>query len=1186
MMKRSYTLALVLSFLLITAKGFAYDFQSGGIFYNILDNNSVAVTSGDTKYSGYVSIPQQVKYSGITYSVTCIGSEAFDSCVGLTSITIPKSVTSIGDWAFAWCFALTSITIPNSVTSIGRSAFSLCSGLTSITIPNSVTNIGRSAFSGCSGLTSIKVDSGNTTYDSRYACNAIIETATNTLISGCNNTIIPNSVTSIGSNAFYYCSGLTSITIPNTVTSIGGGAFYNCSGLTSITIPNSVMSIGTSAFYGCGCLTSITIPNSVTNIGTSAFEGSGLTSITIPNSVTSIGIGAFDGCRLLGSVISEIKDPFEINSVFTSYTYSTATLTVPAGTKSKYHNTNGWKEFKNIVEAESGINDKNGSWQMIGNDFDKSIPFTKIRVKNKRSNSISYCCIFFSTKPNDNTTSDTYYNINFYNLNIGDNYDQGLSNLYVSSCTDVGDGWYEYEFSTTVYFSHYQTNTPRNQVMAYIESTTQDDAVRIKANSYTREYGEENPDFAFSTSGGTLNGTPKITCSATKTSPVGTYTIKIEKGSVTNGSVTFENGSLTITKAPLTITANSYTRKQGESNPTFDVTYSGFKNGETSSVLSKKPTCSTTATTSSSPGTYPITVSGAEAKNYDINYVNGTLTVTKADAIVITATSYTREYGDTNPTFLYTTSGGSQNGTPKITCSATMTSPVGTYPIKIEQGSVTNSNVKYVDGTLTITKAPLTITGKSYTREEGKPNPTFEVTYRGFKNDETSYVLTKKPTCSTTATTSSPPGSYPITVSGAEAQNYSISYVNGTLTVTGSSPVSFASNSISYKCSPSTLNAEIQSIGNDLMKVEIPSSVTFDGKKYQVTSIADGVLSNRTFDYVSIPSSITSISNTTFNNSTLGALIWNANTSLPSSIFSNMAMSTQSNFLLYVNSKSYASSNVSNVVVGNSASSITLSDATNSRFYCPKEFTAQNITYTHYYSMTTGGNGMGWETIVLPFDVKRIEHKSKGVLTPFASYYDENTQRPFWLYEFGSSGFKRTDAIKANTPYIIAMPNSSNYDDYYNVAGEVTFSATNAKVPVSSSRVTATSGDRYFVPAFAVKDQSSTVYALNVSNDRVSYSGSYDKGSRFIPNLRPVYPFEAYMTTSSSSYAKPFIEIDFEDGTTGIDVIPMTSDKEGRVKVYSLNGQLIIDTDNYDLEEKLKHLPSGIYIVNGKKIIK
>ena len=242
------------------------------------------------------------------------------------------------------------VVIEDGVTSIGSYSFYKLENLQNIRISKSVKSFGYSVFYGCSRLSFIVVDSENPIYDSRDDCNAIIISETNTLLLGCKNTTIPNSVTSIGNGAFSGCTGLTSVTIPNSVTSIGSRAFEGCSGLTSVTIPNSVTSIGNGAFsgtswynnqpdglvyagkvaynykgtmpanttvdieegtmgiaggafFGCRNLKSITIPESVTSIGDWAFQDcTGLTSITIPNSVTSIGQGAFYGCSGLTSL--------------------------------------------------------------------------------------------------------------------------------------------------------------------------------------------------------------------------------------------------------------------------------------------------------------------------------------------------------------------------------------------------------------------------------------------------------------------------------------------------------------------------------------------------------------------------------------------------------------------------------------------------------------------------------------------------------------------------------------------------------------------------------------------------------------------------------------------------------------------------------------------------------------------
>ena len=320
----------------------------------------------------------------IPKSVTSIGNYAFDGCTGLTSVSISDGVTSIGIYAFGDCTGLTSIEIPSSVTNIDYGAFAGCTGLTSIKIPASVTSIGDLAFFGCTGLESIVVDEENTVYDSRDNCNAIIETATNKLILGCNTTTIPTGVTSINKNAMTLCAGLESITIPEGVTSIGAQAFAGCTGLTSITIPGSVTTIEGFVFSGCtsltnvkiaqgvksiangmfsGCtgLVDIEIPDGLTTIESYAFQGcSSLTNFRIPASVTSIDRSAFYGCNAIKSIISLVPaDNLFVpgSSSFYGIDKTTCALFVPSGASEKYAATNYWKDFKNIIEIDGQCGD-------------------------------------------------------------------------------------------------------------------------------------------------------------------------------------------------------------------------------------------------------------------------------------------------------------------------------------------------------------------------------------------------------------------------------------------------------------------------------------------------------------------------------------------------------------------------------------------------------------------------------------------------------------------------------------------------------------------------------------------------------------------------------------------------------------------------------------------------------------
>ena len=505
----------------------------------------------------------------------------------------------------------------------------------------------------------------------------------------------PYQVTTIGESTFYNCFRMKSISLPETIEDIDDSAF-KFSALSEITLPKSLKTIGKQFFFGCRYIKTIIIPSGVKTIGNGAFRNmEKLEKLELPETLKNISPGLINNNGTIKSVVSHIKEPFMIdNSTFVyeekwnsethkyDYTPSPATLYVPAGTKAKYEALSGWTMFADIVEIQ-GIDPVTEEEVSFGDIINETTDLSDTVIENiyynlDEENGDGYDATTQALVLNSTTTAEQmnaiqdaeigsvaiseYFNgiifelpkgsgtitvdaltigTHVLNVQLGDNAptkvtkaERGMAEVPF----DVETPTYVYLYASSEECNGARTShapsAAANSVLLYgFMVAVEAEPVIVTANSYTREYGEENPVFEYTVEGAALEGEPQITCEATKTSPVGTYPIIITKGSVTNDNDTYVNGTITIEKAPLTVKVEDASRTEGEENPTFVISYEGWKNGETEDVLTVKPTATTDATQSSPAGTYVIVVSGGNAQNYELLYQNGTLTVKEASGI-------------------------------------------------------------------------------------------------------------------------------------------------------------------------------------------------------------------------------------------------------------------------------------------------------------------------------------------------------------------------------------------------------------------------------------------------------------------------------------------------------------------------------------------------------------------------
>ena len=702
--------------------------------------------------------------------------------------------------------------------------------------------------------------------------------------------------------------------------------------------------------------------------------------------------------------------------------------------------------------------------------------------------------------------------------------------------------------------------------------TYQVDGVEYK--SYNVEYGATITPEAYPTKDGyTFSGwseIPKtmpakdvtVVGTFTKDEPViTTYTLKYVVDGVTYQTYQIQEGA--------TITPEAKPTKEG-------CTFSGW-----SEIPQIMPSMDVTVTGSFIVNKYKLTyqVDGVEYKSYDVEY-----------GATITPEAYPTKDG-------YTFSGWSE--IPKtmpakdITVVGTFTKDepvINTYTLTLTasgNGSATfnNTTAKNDSKTFTLnegTSATIAFTPDSGYRIKSVKVNSVDVT-SSVSNNSYNVSDIKANTTVEVEFEAIPVNTYLITyvVDGETYKTYEIE--EGAVITPEAEPTKDGYTFSGWSEIPATMPANDVTITGTFTKMD--SRMTIDGINYETVPFGEHLVVVAEGDYGSVlevPETIT------YGNETwtvmglkdgaldqcenLAAVIWE-----PLALFN--ARVSNPNLLLYVKDKSYTSFGVNNVIVNGTAESIELTDALSGNdFYCPRTFKARKISYSHRYNMETGlGDSKGWETIVLPFDVQKYT-SPKGEIVPFTKWSESDNKKPFWLFELTASGYKDVEGIKANTPYIISMPNNPQYLADYVIIGLVTFSAENAEVKASEDMLSAKYQDRTFVPNYTNKTGDNYL-ALNVNSYYVTNPSTDIDGSKFIKGLRAVHPFEAYMTTTSNTRS-----IDVMDGmTTAIRNIMMTAESKDVIKVYDTKGVLVKTAKaNDDLR---KGLAAGVYIVNGKKMI-
>ncbi len=1067
-----------------------------------------------------------------------IGAYAFYDCSSLTGLTLPATFSSLGNYAFGGTSSLETVAVhATTPPAASESAFTseVYSGAT-LVVPEGMISAYQAAPSWGS-FANITDASGQqpahsvgdeilvylTSGDGTAALTFRVTTETTVMLCESENVGASLAIPSV-------VDGLT-------VTAISDdGVFYGNTLLTEITLPEHLQTLGRNAFRGCASLGSISIPDEVTTIGNYAFYGcSNITEYVLPASLQAIGNYAFYGNSGIVSVVMQGETPPSgQENIFSSTTYTSATLTVPAGTKEAYAATSYGKRFSENNNITDGQELSVGSEFMWSSPQGYTLRFMVLSTDPATCTLVGgadvaslvvpaeangYSVVSVSSSACRSMTNIASVTLPDGITTIGDYAFRGCTSLaslsLPATLTDIGS--YAFYGCTALVSITLPASLQNIASYAFYSCSKLADITTLGT---TPPAAVASAFYTSTYNTATLHVPAGLGDAYAADSVWGRFANIADPDNLNVNITVVGNGTVSVGEQHITDKGNFYVKR--ETNVTVTIT----------------PDAGWRLTA--------VALQGTITRNLTSNVqTDGTLTFSTTESATLAVTF--------EPV------------------------PRSVNVVRIGKGSVSiNGNrldFGQTDGGFV---QGLSLTGSAQVMLSVVPASGERLSKLTVGGTDASTRVDASNTADITDLVGS---NTLIMVEFGESTNY------------------FIAGGIAYIIpDPTRRNVKVaqRKYSGDLV---IPDSVLNDGVYYRVTGLADSAFyGSTTLRSVVVPSTVAnanSIGQRLFGEcSRLAAIVWHPQTPLPATAIDNFY---NPNLLVYTDYWSRVSALVEAKVINNvlllqsdgsyrtaTPITITLSDAkTYADYYAPYPFWARRIEYTHDYTMTTlHGVCQGWETLSLPFSPTYIANKPKRrICHPFATVDEDNIAdtHPFWLYTYETDGaFHEAAAIEAYKPYLISMPNDDFYPESYNLSGTITFSADSVVVPATPEALGVKGPTMTFTPNFSVFENEAQRFILNVENAFISYQGSRDKGSAFFRQnqlAQPLLPFTAYFTTSMANVKDCFGV--FETLYDAVRSISAGRSREAH-GVYDLSGRRVADSAT--------GLRPGIYVIDGRKV--